>query len=116
MLKGLNGAISCTICHYVSLIPTPIQPEPLPPQPPVPGKADTNGATANKTEPVKDEAQAQDLFAYLSSKYEVPKNTISSDFTSASSETRAGSKVCSSFHFTLDIDDGSLHTQFSFSY
>ena len=35
----------------------------------------------------------QDLLAYLSTKYEVPKNTISSDYTSGSSETRAGSKV-----------------------
>ena len=61
---------------------------------PLSSKKDDNGATASEKGSAKDEAQVQDLFAYLSTKYEVPKNTISSDFSTASSETRAGSKVC----------------------
>jgi len=60
---------------------------------PLSSKTNSNGATASKNEPEKVESDVNDLFAYLSTKYEVPKNTISSDFSSASSETRAGSKV-----------------------
>ncbi|XP_063674958.1 uncharacterized protein LOC134811800 [Bolinopsis microptera] len=59
---------------------------------PLSSKTRPNGATASETEPLKDKADPADLFKYLSTKYEVPKNTISSDFSSASSETRAGSK------------------------
>lgn len=41
----------------------------------------------------QDDAAMQNLFAHLSAKYEVPKNTMSPDFSTGSSQTRGGSKV-----------------------